>query len=124
VDPERRAERTASTDAVPLFVALIRRVEEVSRARGARLLVAMVGRTPIPADRARVRAGLEAAGIEFVDLDAALAPFAARGEVLYEGVHWNPAGHRRVARVLSGEIVRRGGLPPVSAAGPRERATR
>jgi hypothetical protein len=123
LDPRRRDQRTGRTDAVPLFVALVRRVDEVSRGRGARLLVAMIGATPIPGDRERIHAGLEAAGIEFVDLDAELARSMARSEVLYEGTHWSPAGHRRVAQILAGEIVRRGGLPAVTDGAPAEDAT-
>ena len=101
-------------DTVPLFAALVERMERVSREAGAHFLVILAHRPSRLAgsiDRHEDRAieALREAGISLLDT---LGPFtAAAGEarqLFASDGHWSPAGHQLVAELLAEELRRRG----------------
>ena len=108
----------AEADTVPLFAALVERMEQVARAAGAHFLVVLahdpsrLGRTP-GHDEGRAIEALREAGVSLLDTLGPFSEATARGEQLFavDG-HWGPAGHRLVAELLTDELRRRGWIHP------------
>jgi lysophospholipase L1-like esterase len=115
---------------------LLVRLRDAVRARGRRLLVALVpselqvvrgvwerdgrkegldpGSFDLEAPNLRVAAFCHAAGIPVVDLLPAFRAASRGGEVLYlpSDHHWNAEGHRLAAEILLAELRKRGWLAP------------
>jgi hypothetical protein len=99
--PDRPVPTWQSADTVPLYLALVRRIDQVAREHGATCLVVVTGRPPRPADRARVLSGLARAAIPAIDVDEALTHAMHQGaRVFAADGHWNPEGHRIVAEQI------------------------
>lgn len=106
---DRPAASWRDADSVPLFLALVRRIDEVCREHGARLLVLVAGKAPRPEDRDRVLAGLARAGIPLLDVAELFARHPGPESRLFaEDGHWNGEGHRAVAEAAARELATRG----------------
>jgi lysophospholipase L1-like esterase len=122
IDRFRRTTRVADAwqgrDTVPLFAALVRRMDAIVGDARAKFLVAMIypsgyETSGVPADEQRARRALEDAGVALLDTFETFAGPTRRGEVLYAADgHWNAEGHALFARTLQAELARRGWLAP------------
>jgi lysophospholipase L1-like esterase len=105
------AERWRTSDTVPLYLALVRRIKEVCHEHGAHLLVVVTGHPPRRADEERVLQGLAQAGIPTLPTADLFAFGAREGEHLFaKDGHWSAVGHRRVAEAMAGALRSRGWL--------------
>jgi hypothetical protein len=106
----RRAEAWRTVDSIPLFLALVRRIEAISREHGARLLVVVTGLGK-PGERERAVAGLLRAGVPMVDTKEEIERHTRAGrDLTAPSGHWNAEGHRVVTEVIARELRSRGWL--------------
>jgi lysophospholipase L1-like esterase len=114
----RLAPEWQTTDPVPLFAALVRRMAEQCARREIKFLVVLayyeegVGREANEQER-RVYAALEEARIATLDTRPPLAERARAGEALYDAdrIHWNAHGHEVAAGEIAKAVCANGWLP-------------
>lgn len=103
-------------DTLPLFTALVERMQELCSARGIPFLVVLAHSRervldPLPVDL-RARQALEAAGLAVIDTAPRFAAALSAGEDLFAPCgHWSPRGHELVAAVIRARLRREGWLP-------------
>lgn len=108
---QRQAQAWESGDPLPLFSALVKRLEARVEAQGAKLLVLIVhdnrGRgVPPPKHHQRAVADLRARGMHVVDCHSLFQTSEIDHAELYlsDGAHWSPAGHALVSKLIAEDL--------------------